>query len=578
MNNAVRFEAKDTRIRDVLFADYAYRVPRYQRPYTWDDDEVTEFWSDLNLDDGSAFIGSLIFNYEEFGRSGVIDIIDGQQRLLTITICAAVLRDVAATLDESMASLIQRKDIAFEDRITGKHTYRIIPGDQTREYFETCIQGFPSRISESSPTNVEQKRIKKNYLFFRERVEDELQRYGDKRDKLGYLSMLRTRIGDLSAIKIQISNEDEAYEIFETTNARGVDLSVADLLKNLIFKKLPPKEDRDFARDRWQDIIDLVEATNTELRKFVRHYWISRHASITEKRLFREIKNKTTDYNALLDDIWESADLYNKILEGSERDWASVKHGAKMFGAARALRLMNVSQCNVIFLAILRNISNIGTDPSRIFELVEKFSFKYHIVCKLGSNRVERIYGKYAKAIEDAVREQSSKQVSGRVQAAFSALETELREISPEREFFISQFEDITCRNTEQSRTVIKYILGKIDGSLRQTKEELVDFDNVNIEHLLPQKPGKEWGLKPREIKDYVNRLGNLTLLDKRINSMAGNRCMREKAEMLSQSELPINSRLVEEIRGGDYDWGEERIAKRQEELAQMAWDPVWKL
>lgn len=578
MDNATRFEAKDTRIRDVLFADYAYRVPRYQRPYTWDDDQVTEFWSDLMVNDSSAFIGSLIFNYEDFGTSGIIDIIDGQQRLLTITVFAAVLRDVAKTLDEATAALIQRKDIAFEDRITGKHTYRIIPGDQTREYFEKHIQDFQSEIRGSAPANEEQRRIKKNYLFFRERVEDEISRFFSKDDKLAYLGRLRARIGDLTAIKIQISSEDEAYEIFETTNARGVDLSVGDLLKNLIFKKLPPDEDRDFARDRWQEIIDLVEATNTELRKFVRHYWVSRHASITEKRLFREIKKETADYNLLLDDIWESADLYHKILEGTDRDWTRYKHGARMYRSARALRVMNVSQCNVIFLAILRNIDKMGTDPSRIFGLVENFSFKYHVVCKLPSNKVEKLYARYARAIEDGVRGESSKYVSGRVQSSLSELEGELKDLLPERAFFISEFRDIACRNTEQSRRIVKYILGKIDASLRQTKEELVDFENVNIEHLLPQKPGREWGLKAKDVKDYVNRLGNLTLLDRRINSIAGNKSMREKVEILAGSELPMNKRLVEEIRSGNHEWGEESIARRQERLAEMAWDPVWRI
>lgn len=576
MKQTVSFEARDTKIRDVLFADYAYKIPRYQRPYTWDDDQVSEFWNDLISDDGSSFLGSLIFNYEDFEKTRSIDIIDGQQRLLTITIFVSVLRDIAKGIDKSKGELFQRKDLAFEDRITGKQTFRITPGDQTREYFEKNVQNFTNNILESTPSNDEQKKIKKNYAFFYEKVTDGLKRYVNKDDQLNYLNNLRDRIGNLSIISIQIVNEDEAYEIFETTNARGVDLSVADLLKNLIFKKLLPNEDKDFARDRWQEIIDLVEETNTEMRKFIRQYWISRHASVTEKKLFREIKRETTSYTELLDDLWLSADLYNRILEGSEKDWAVFKNGRRIYGSTSALRLMNVSQCNVLFLAILRNYEKLGTDPARIFELIEKFSFKYHIVCKLPSNKIEKVYARYAKDIEDTVKGVDNKHIPGRIQSLFSALEKELKDISPHKDFFISEFKDISYKSTEQSRKIIKYILGKIDNSYRTTKEELIDFENVNIEHLLPQNPGKEWGLRKSEIKDYVNNLGNLTIVDKTINSIAGNKKIQEKVDILMTSNLPINGKLVEWIKDNNYQWDESFINKRQAELGEIAWEKVW--
>ena len=577
MREAVKFEARDNRIRDVLFADYAYKVPRYQRPYTWDDDQVSEFWNDLMSDEGSSFLGSLIFNYEDYEKTRSIDIIDGQQRLLTITIFVSVLRDIAKRIDQSKGELYQRKDLAFEDRITGKQTYRITPGDQTREYFERNVQDINGNIVESTPANDEQKKIRKNYIFFYEKVTDELNKYTNKDDQLNYLNNLRDRIGNLSIISIQIVNEDEAYEIFETTNARGVDLSVADLLKNFIFKKLPPSEDKDYARDKWQEIIDLVEETDTEMRRFIRQYWISKHASVTEKKLFREIKRETINYSQLLDDLWISADFYNQLLEGNERRWASFKHGQRMFGSTSALRIMNVSQCNVLFLAILRNFDKLATDPARIFELIEKFSFKYHVVCKLPSNKVEKVYARHAKSIEDTVKGVDGKHIPGRIQSSFSALEQELKEISPTKDYFISYFKGISYRNTEQSRKLIKYILGKIDNSYRLTREELIDFDNVNIEHLLPQKPGKDWGLKTAEIKEYVNKLGNLTIVDRTINSMAGNKNMQEKIEVLTTSRLPINRRLVEEIVANNYQWDEDVINKRQEQLAETAWETVWK-
>ncbi|MFQ5586917.1 MAG: HNH endonuclease family protein [Thermodesulfobacteriota bacterium] len=80
-----------------------------------------------------------------------------------------------------------------------------------------------------------------------------------------------------------------------------------------------------------------------------------------------------------------------------------------------------------------------------------------------------------------------------------------------------------TYKRSEQGRKLIKYTLDKIDNYFKQTDEHLIDFDRVNIEHILPQNPSKEWGLSKEDIIDYVNKLGNLTLLSKILNSKIQN-------------------------------------------------------
>lgn len=579
MSNNTKFEAHDKTIRDVLFSNYAYQIPRYQRYYTWDSDQVTEFLNDLVSGDEANFLGSLIFNREPYTKTGLIDIIDGQQRLLTITIFCAVLRNIMKTIELNTAYHYQRHDIEVEHWTTGKSTYRITPAEQTREFFEKNIQQFDSDILTCDTQNPEQQRIKRNYKFFHDRIRDELRKYYNKSDQVVYINSLREKIANLIIISIEINNEDEAYEIFETTNARGVDLSVADLLKNLIFKKLPPAEDKDFAKEIWGDTMDAIEQTNTEMKRFLRYYWISRHSPVTDKKLFREIKRETVDYKVLLEDIWESADLYNLIVEGSQNEWDNIKHGRKLYKSIEAIRIMDVSQCYILFLSILRNMNKIGTDPTRIFDIVEKFAFQYSIVCKLPTNRIENIYAQSAKKIQDIVDSQGvNNNISGKIQSAFSALQKELVAEMPTPEYFISQFESICYRNSEQHRRLIKYILSKIDSYYRETKEESIDFDNVNIEHLLPQTPDKAWNLSKQEIKNYVNKLGNLTLIDKRINSKAGNKIIKEKIETLELSKLPITRKLVDELIANNYCWDEDCIIKRQKELAQIAYDNIWNI
>jgi len=472
MSNTLNFEAKDVNVADVLFSNYKYQIPRYQRSYTWTEDQISEFWSDLISSEDPYFIGSLIFNYEPYEDTGYVDIIDGQQRLLTITILIAVLRDIVHSLDPATSVRYQRQDIAFEDR-SGKESFRILPGDSTRDFFQKAIQRRGSDINQfdSSSLAKEELRIKKAYQYLHARVLDELKKFTNKEKKIEFLNSLRQKVSDLIVIKIQIENEDEAYEIFETTNARGVDLSVGDLLKNLIFKRIPAKKDRDYAKDLWNEITTNVEATGMELKKFIRYFWISKYSFVSEKHLFRAIKRHITDWKGFLDDLWEASDLFRTLLEGPEDDFQDIKHGADIYKSVFSIRLMNVSQCYVLFLAILRNFKNLGTDPVRVFRLVESFTFRYSVVCKLPGNKVERIYSKYAVQLENAIICLPAKKTTARIQSIFAELESQLKELRPTRELFCEGFLAISYRNSEQSRKMIKYILGEINDYLAGTDE-----------------------------------------------------------------------------------------------------------
>ncbi len=566
----INFEAHDKPLSAVLFSQRKYRIPRYQRPYAWNIDQVSELWEDLITNEEPYFLGSLIFNTESEKNDGYADIIDGQQRLLTITILIAVLRDLAKSIDPDKAKLYQRQDIAIEDR-DGTESYRILPADTLADYFEKYIQRDDGDILGSQTNTAEEERVKQNYEYLFDRAATELKRFSNRDAKLDALNRLRRKVADLVVISVEIAKEEDAYEIFETTNARGLELSVADLLKNLIFKKIKPGEDRDFAKEVWQQITSDIESTNTELRKFIRYFWISKHAFVSEKRLYREIKNKVTDWPRLLNDLWDDSSWFNKILEGNEQDFQNLKHGEKIYKAIFALRLMQVSQCYVLLLSILRNIDQLGTDPTRIFQLIERFTFQYSVVCKLPTNRIEKIYSKFALKIQETIDNEPEKKILGRI---FAELEKELKAEAPSAQLFKERFGEVCYKNSENSRRLIKYILSEIDSRLRATDENRIDFNTVNIEHVLPQNPHKDWRLTKNEVKGYVNKIGNLTLLSKRINSKVQNVPIEKKLPELEKSELPITRELVL----SNSEWGEEQIIRRQEEFAETALTDIWRL
>lgn len=176
MTNDFEFEAKDLHVQEVLFNDYnKFVIPRFQRPYTWTEDHLSDFWNDLISSDKSYFLGSLIFNTENKKDSGYLEIIDGQQRLLTITIFCAVIRDILCTISIEDAKFCQRKDILIEGR--NRSEFRIKPGDSTRSYFRKYVQEMGNDILSSTPKTTEENRIKENYKYFLEKLTVELSKY-----------------------------------------------------------------------------------------------------------------------------------------------------------------------------------------------------------------------------------------------------------------------------------------------------------------------------------------------------------------------------------------------------------------
>lgn len=154
-------------------------------------------------------------------------------------------------------------------------------------------------------------------------------------------------------------------------------------------------------------------------------------------------------------------------------------------------------------------------------------------------------------------------------------MKRELKDEEPGFEQFKEAFSEVSYGRSEKNRLLCKYIFDKIN-SLEQPSE--FDFSSVNIEHILPQKPDKEWGLKPKDIKAYVNKLGNLTLVHKKINSSIGNKVIKEKIDVLSQSGVRMTIKLVEHFKENKYKWDEAEIDRRHDELAKTAYYDAWKI
>lgn len=574
----IKFDAEDKSLSDIFTGQEKYKIPRYQRPYSWTTDEVSDLWNDLKEED-STFLGSFVFNYEKYNEDKFVEVIDGQQRLITLMILLAVLRDLYKELGDDEGANLTQNLISHKDQITRIEDYRLKCGDSLNSFFMENVQKKNSDVLSANPKRKELKAIKENYKFLKTGISAELQLIKDKARKIEYLNNLKKKIFDFKIIWIRIENDEDAYSIFETVNARGADLTAADLLKNYLFSKLPKREDGiDTAKETWSTIEDNIESAKGPLNvsKFIRYFWLSKYSFAQEKKLYKEVKKNISNPSNFLADITNASEYYYKIASDSVgvNDWAEdfedKKIAQKIVETLSGLRVMGITQCYSLLFCLLLNKDKIGFDFSEIFKTIEKYHFAYSAVCKLSGNVVERLYFNTSKEIQEALKISDSHRRTQNIQRALSKFKTSLE--YPTKEFFIEKFMDIEYKNYQ----MVIYILSNIEKAKGQTDEHTVNFTKVNIEHILPQDP-KEWSLDKKDVKDYVNKLGNLTLISKKINGPMGNKPLKEKAKLFKDSKLNLNKELLEKFKLLKYKWNEKEIEKRQREIAEYAYDIVWK-
>ena len=318
------FHAEPMTIKDLLSKkDVVFRVPPYQRPYSWESEQTLSFWEDLNDFDEINFLGTFVVNNEYKDREGFVDLIDGQQRIITITMMLAILRNQFYSNDlNSKAEGIHSSYICNRDD-NGNDSYKLKVGNSLENYFINCVQKNNNSFDLKQKTE-EQKLLERNYKILNDRLCEQLKKESDKEL---YLTKLRDRIKDFEIVFIEVDKEEDAFTFFETLNARGLELSTADVLKNLIFKKLNKQENINKLQESWQNITDNLTDNNEEIdaSRFIRHYWLSKNKFITQKRLFRSIKGhmegNSREYAGFLSDLERESFFYRKINFPIKEEW-----------------------------------------------------------------------------------------------------------------------------------------------------------------------------------------------------------------------------------------------------------------
>lgn len=560
-------------IGDLFNQNERLRIPSYQRRYSWEDEHFEDLWNDLNSIDpeGSHFFGTIVFmsGTHVAGETNEIDVVDGQQRITTISILLCAIRDhleanyTEDEIGQRMESI--EGNLWIVDRDGEKRGMRLTLGNLDHDSYESLVNGYIDEIDNG--------KIEAAYQYFREKLDSEC-------ETLDAVKSLHDRILDqLIYVSITAKGHSEAYHLFETMNNRGLSLSPIDLMKNYLLMKAAEREgaDEDRVEDLWGEIIkniDSLSHLNNPGPTFFRQYFMASsllgiNQKITKSKLyeptFTETIDEIDDMEMLLTDIREKSALFRKLLQ-QDIDRFSRSKNAEINRLLRDAEIVSITP----FTFFLRAFSE-SDDVDLLKGVVQKANALLirRQICDRNTGPHDTIFNHLAQNAFDA---------EDPLQYVDDYLQSEGR--FPTDEQFERHFTQEDFSRSDRT----KYVLGKIeeDHYGHGGKEVVESRYQVHIEHILPEHPGKNltklW-LEPFDISDdehadFKKRIGNLTLLEEDPNIRASNRSLDKKQQYYTEDRTDFKMTHKLQDRGR---WGISEIEERSERLAEIA-TGVWDL
>lgn len=542
----------------VFSSDYEFHIPEYQRPYRWGIDHVLQLLSDLEetLDRGDSepyFLGSLVLV-----RRGdtSFDVIDGQQRLTTLTILFAVLRDLA---DEEIAAELRELVLEPGRKLAGiSPKARLTLRAQDAHFFRKHVQ-VPGGIdvlldaTDAAAANESQRAIRNNAAALHQRLRDWDE---ERRNRLGTLLTTKTFLvvvttGDLSS----------AYRIFSVMNARGLDLAPTDIFKSKVIGEL--KERPEYAK-RWEDAEEALGSDAfSDLFRDIRTVLSGERARLELLKEFpSQVLNTYTDTHreaAFVDDVllpYAKAFEYTitTIISGSP-PWMSINQSL-----ARLALIDNKDWRPVALWALVHHPDNVDFLAEFLTRL-ERLAASFLLRGEYSTPRIAR----YLEVL---------KQLKAGEGVASTALD-----LTPEEKALT-----VDALNGEiyqmQSRRA-RYVMLRLDGILARGSGVMYDHGIISLEHVLPQNPPprSEWRalFSDDERAFWTHRLGNLLLLNRRKNSQASNLSFTTKKSSYFKPEAGIAPFAVT-VQVLDHDeWTPHVVQQRQGENVALLTNE-WKL
>lgn len=582
-----RIESQDISVAGLFQSFYA--VPDYQREYVWSTEQVEQLLTDIvgemtGTDPEHSpeyFIGSIVVCP---GQSGLLDLIDGQQRMTTLYVTLCAIRDRLLALGAANSAVLnsQIADASIDASGDEVRRYRLdLQYEDSGDALTRLADGKEiDRTGTLSMKNI----ANTHYVVTRFLISEFCEDVAAVRRFYGYLC------NKVKLIRIQTEDVAKALKIFETINDRGVGLNSMDLLKNLLFMKASAGQFNQL-KETWKDLQDTIFDMGEKPLRFLRYFIFSHY----DVELLREdeiygwfSRNEATagyssDPIGFARELVSAAKAYRNFREGKDERGVGNRYleNMRLLGGSAARQ-------HLILLLAGRHLSSDLFD--RLASEVESLFFCY-VVTREPTRNFERNFARWATELRSISSEEK--------------LETFINQRFQNEKMKLSvRFDDAIGRlyygTLQQYR--LRYVLAKLTqyvelaayGETAGTRWlQSYTSGGFEIEHIFPQKPDAKAAAEFGPIEDPLvsQRLGNLVLVEKSINSSLGNRAYSEKRPIYLQSKLLMTralsgrpqvgantriDRAVESIASFPT-WTESDVLQRQRWLADLA-RSVWRI
>lgn len=559
------FNTSNQTFRKLMGNGLAYRVPQFQRDYSWEEEQWDDLWQDMeglfkSGGEPAHYLGYLVLQTNDDRN---YDIIDGQQRLTTLSILVLAvlynLRQLAQAGKEAddnnrRIEELRKTYIGYLDPVTLVARSKLSLNRNNDRLYQTYLvplERLPRRNLKAS-----ERLLSKAFDWFAKQVA----RSAHAQSGAALAQFVDTLADKLFFTVINVTDELNAFKVFETLNARGVRLSSTDLLKNYLFSLVHaagshPEEMRTLD-DQWEALVGKLGSES--LPDFLRVYWNSRYAFTRHAELFKAMRGQVQEKSEvfhLVRELNRDADIYAALGSPTDELWSKEQ---KPFIAE--LDLFGIRQPFALLLSAYHVFSS--EDFTRLLRACAIISFRYNVIGGLSPNEQERAYNTAARQVAQGELK--------RIPEVLRALRT----IYTSDKEFLAAFQEKQLRTTTARNTrIARYLLFKLEAQLTGQERD-PNSDRYTLEHILPEHPSEAWSaFSDEEVERLVYRLGNFTILEKARNRDIGNKAFSDKRPIYAASEFALTRKVAEE----NDEWTPVRLTDRQNWLAKQA-TGIWRI
>lgn len=558
----------ETTLQQLLGGAKQFRVPLFQRTYTWTEENHAPLWRDILVQYEAAqsggtsaasseghFIGSFVLAPAPGTATlPTFLVVDGQQRLTTLTLALCALRDAAASHDAAAFDRITHQYLVNQYAADRRDRLKVVPTEEDRDDYTSCIEADHAGAGDSL--------IAKAYRFF----EVQMARPVFDEEPLDLALLENVIVSRLAIVDITAQQGDNVHRIFESLNATGVGLSQADLLRNYMFMLLPTRA-REVFNQVWRPMQDLIGVDNLE--GLARVDLRRRGIDVRDDEVYRVQQDRLQPLEgdegaveAEVRDLARRAHHYKCVLDPTTESHPEVRRRLEFLARWRATTAYPL----VMYLYDLREKGELDDDEmAEVLLNIESFLVR-RLLVGASTRNLNRIFiqvvAQLAEPPEstlDAVRYQLS------VGRKHWAPDEDVRQAAKSRPFYY-------YGRADQRRMILE----RLEESLGHRELAELSTLKLTVEHIMPQALTSEWieeltaaGDEPEEVhREFVHTLGNLTL--SAYNSQLSNLPFDRKKQIYGDSHLSLNRGLMEHSR-----WGRDEILARADELVDRCIE-IW--